>query len=319
MTQFRSYSGEEFFSAQFPKRQFLIDDIIREKDSVIVLGDAKTGKSVLIFQLLCSLTSQHPFLDAYSVHKPCNVSYVQLEGEIEDYHERLMRMVKVLEVDPSRIHYKYSSPVNLASEKEANELCKDIRRYHKTLDVLILDPLYFTFKGSLSDDALVRSLLGNLRIIKDFFSCALILVHHTHKVRWMGDGLKLNEGDDASFGSVFFKAWPDHILLLELDKKSGLRTLTCGTQRSGTILSSKTLRMVQPDPLYYEVSDPVQGGHRSVELLEYLKKSGPQTYQEIQAGLSISSSSFYYSIKPLIIQKLVGKDTSTRPMLYRYL
>lgn len=317
MSDFRSYSGEEFFSATFPKRDFLVENILREKDSVIVVGGPKTGKSILLFQLICSLTSQHPFLDKYEVKRPCTVSYVQLEGEIADYQDRMIRMAQALEVNPANLNYIYSSPLNLTDPLEGNRLCETIGKYHKKLDVLIIDPLYFAFQGSLSDDAIVRRFLGNIRVIKDFLGCAVIIVHHTHKVRFdSGSGLVIDEGDAASFGSVFFHAWPDHILLLTSNSNTGLRSLTCGTQRSGAIVSSETLRLVQPAPLYFEPTATPATALKPIELLDYLKKSGPSTYAEIKAGMGMSSSTFYFTVKPLIIQKLVIKDISGKLTKY---
>jgi len=62
MSNFATYSGEEFFGLTLPKREFLVDGFIREKDTVMLVGDEKAGKSLLAFQLICSLTSGHPFL-----------------------------------------------------------------------------------------------------------------------------------------------------------------------------------------------------------------------------------------------------------------
>lgn len=317
MSDFRSYSGEEFFSATFPKRDFLVENILREKDSVIVVGGPKTGKSILLFQLICSLTSQHPFLDKYEVKKACTVSYLQLEGEISDYQDRMLRMTNTLEINPLNLHYMYSGPINLVDMEKAKRLCETIGKYHKKLDVLIIDPLYFAFLGSLSDDAIVRRFLGSIRIIKDFLGCAVIIVHHTHKVKFdSGSGLVIDEGDAASFGSVFFNAWPDHVLLLTSNNNTGLRSLTCGTQRSGAIISSETLRLVQPNPLYFEPTATPATALKPIELLDYLRKNGSSTYAEIKAGMGMSSSTFYFTVKPLIIQKLVLKDTSGKLTKY---
>ena len=67
MSDFGAYSGRELFEKEFPKRAWLVEGIIKEKDSVILVGDPKAGKSLLAFQLICSMTSQHPFLDHHQV------------------------------------------------------------------------------------------------------------------------------------------------------------------------------------------------------------------------------------------------------------
>ena len=316
MSDFRSYSGEEFYSLVFPDRPFLVDGILKEKDSLLLVGSPKSGKSILIFQLICSLTSQHPFLDKYAVPRPCTVSYVQLEGKLANYHDRLIRMTHSLELNPSFMHYKYSGPINLLDKKQANRLCEEIKQFQPTLDVLIFDPLYFMFPGSLSDDAVVREVLGNLRIIQDFFGCAMIIVHHTHKPRLDTSGALIDEGDSASFGSIFLHAWPDHVMLLNFNKKTGLRTFTCDTQRSGDILTSLNLRLIQPDPLYFEPTEGQSTAMKQTEILDFLRKNGPSTYREILTGMSLSESTFFYSIKPLIVSKVVKKDSSFKPQKY---
>lgn len=319
MSEFRSYSGEEFFSANFPPRVFIIDDLLHERDSVFIVGGEKSGKSILAFQFICSLTSQHPFLDKYVVHRACNVSYIQVEGDISDYQDRMKRMAQAQEIDLKRVHYKFSAPMNLTDTQQVKELIKEIESYHIP-DVIIFDPLYFLLKGSLSDDDIVRQFLGNIRLIKEHFNCAIIIIHHAHKVKTDPHGVIIDEGDNAIFGSVLFKAFVDHLIFLTKNKVTGLRRMTCDTQRSGGIVASKTLKLVEPSPLYFEISESqLNSSIKSIDLLNYLKQAGPQTYKQIQEGMPISSSTFYYSLKPLIIQKLVQKDTSVTPMLYKAL
>ena len=69
MSDFGFYSAEEFFGKKLESREALIDQILHEKDSVIIAGKPKTGKSVLLFQLICSLTSGEPFLDRFEVKR----------------------------------------------------------------------------------------------------------------------------------------------------------------------------------------------------------------------------------------------------------
>ena len=57
MSNFGVYLGKQFFGLKLKKRKFLVENVIREKDSVILVGNEKSGKSLLTFQLICSLTS----------------------------------------------------------------------------------------------------------------------------------------------------------------------------------------------------------------------------------------------------------------------
>jgi len=76
MSDFGFYSGDELFNKKFEEKEYLIDQFLHAKDSVILAGKAKTGKSVLLFQLIASLTSGEPFLGEFKVFKKCKVLYL---------------------------------------------------------------------------------------------------------------------------------------------------------------------------------------------------------------------------------------------------
>ena len=328
MSHFKNYVGSDFLTAEFPKRDWLIENICRKNDSVILVGNEKSGKSLFVFQLLCSLTSCHPFLDIYNVPKPLKVVYIQLEGEIADSQDRMKRMIKTLDINPDNFHLRFSAPLNLEDKGFADGLALDILKNLNPKgkvdgqlvkpDIVIIDPIYFAFTGSLNEDEDVRAFLGNLRTFKDTLDCAVILVHHTHKTRLNYKGNVIEEGDEALFGSKFLKAWADHILLFMFDKKSKLRTLSCDTQRSGDIITACELRLIEPEPLYFEKVDKEQT--KDLIVVDFLKKEefreGLGT-EEIQKKLGLSSSSFYRSIKQPLAQGMVVKS-ETRPLRYSY-
>ena len=240
---FKTYRGDELFGLKLQKRDWIVEGLIRERQSVLFVGNEKSGKSVFMKQLMCSLTSQHPFLDKFKIARPCKVTYVQLEGELEDTQDRLNRMTQALEMNPSLFELMYLEPQHLQSPIEALRFANRFRNA-MVPDVLIIDPIYFAFSGSLSDDEVVRNFLGNLRVIKNKLGCALILVHHTHKDRNTQMGQKIEEDDEATFGSKFLKAWADHIFLFRFDKRNETRLLSCNTQRGGDIEPMVRMKLV---------------------------------------------------------------------------
>ena len=318
MSNFGSYSGSEFLDLKLKKREFLVNKLIREKDSIILVGSEKSGKSLLIKQLICSLTSQHPFLDRYDVARPCKVSYIQLEGELEDTQDRLKRMIKILDFDPALFHIIFSPPLELHRRDSMFELKNLILNKHVP-DVVILDPLYFAFSGSLSDDEVVRKFIGNIRILKEELNCAIILIHHTHKIRYnFKSGSVLDEGDDAIFGSKFLKAYPDHTLMFVYDKKREVRILTCATQRSGDIIKSSMLRLVEPDPLYFEETIEIPTKESVIlGLLSRHEYRDGLTVKQILQGTGLSHTTFYESVKKLIRDGNVEKIDVPRPVIYK--
>jgi hypothetical protein len=271
-----------------------------------------------MLQLICSLTSQQPFLNEYEIAKQCNVTYIQIEGELEDTVDRLKRMTKSLEFNPNLLQLIYTAPLELHRKAVVGDIYNQIISVHKP-DVIIIDPVYFAFSGSLSNDDIVRQFIGNIRILKTALNCAIILVHHTHKIRFNSKtGLPLEEGDDAIFGSKFLKAYPDHTLFFTYNKAKMLRTLSCSTQRSGDIVKECSLRLVEPDPLYFEITteEPTKD-YLVVELLRRAEYKEGLTPSKIMEKLAIKRTTFYASIKKPMRDGVLTKDDTKRPVIYR--
>jgi hypothetical protein len=317
MAKFCSLNGKEFLELKIEPRKWLVEGIIKEKDSVILVGNEKSGKSLFIFQLICSLTSGQPFIDTYAVTKPTKVAYFQLEGELEDSQDRMIRLSHTLELHPDLFHIYFYGPLELQSEERMEAVRETIIKNGKP-DILIIDPVYFAFSGSLNNDDIVRNFIGNIRKLKEQLDCAVILVHHTHKQRWATDGFQIDEGDDAIFGSKFLKAWADHILLFMYDAKKNIRTLSCTTQRSGDIIKKCELTLIEPDPLYFEPLDKNPTSEILISnLLHSEKNRDGMLKDDICMALSIPANTFYASTKKLFSQKVIIKSKS-RPTVYLY-
>ena len=319
-SDFGIYSGNEFLDLELKTRDFLVDNIMREKDSVIVLGNEKAGKTILSFQLAISMTSQQPFVDKFNVSKRCRVCYVQLEGELADSQDRFKRMMEAIEFDPTHFTMLFYPPINLEDDKVADKLAEELEPYEP--DVVIIDPIYFAMVGSLSDDGPVRKFTGNIRRIKDSLDCAVVLVHHTHKIRLKPTGEPIMEGDEAIFGSKFLKAWPDHILMLSHNKTTGIRRLTCGTQRSGDIMETVTLNLHGPIPLYFEEIDAKnidKEKHRTLATMLTSDLYGHgATVEDMEKVLGCSRRTVYIALKHLAKEYKLDK-TKTRPVVYTLL
>ena len=316
---FKTYRGDELFVLKLQKRDWIVEGLIRERQSVLFVGNEKSGKSVFMKQLMCSLTSQHPFLDKFKISRPCKVTYVQLEGELEDTQDRLNRMTQAMEMNPSLFELMYLEPQHLQSPIEALRFANRFRNA-MIPDVLIIDPIYFAFSGSLSDDEVVRNFLGNLRVIKNKLGCALILVHHSHKDRNTLMGQKIEEDDEATFGSKFLKAWADHIFLFRFDKRNETRLLSCRTQRGGDIEPMIRMKLVEPEPLYFQEVEMKATKSMAISvILSESQYAEGLTAKEITDKMEISESAFYSSVKGLLAEGIITKtDKMIRPVKYKF-
>jgi len=311
---FGLYRGDKLMALNLPKREFLMDNFIREKDSIIFVGDEKSGKSICIFQMICSLTSGHPFLDRFSIKKECKVVYIQLEGELEDTIDRLQRMSKVIDFKPDNLLLDYSPALDLQEARKVNPLVERYKDFSP--DIVLIDPAYFAFTGDLSDNKIVRMFTSNMRAFKNKLNCALAIVHHTHRSKKDIKGKSIQEGDEAIFGSKFFKAWADHTLLFTYDKKNNTRRLSCETQRSGDVNESATLKMIQPDPLYF-VEISTMPSRASVVLDAILRYASGATREDIENETSLAKATVYRALTELVTDGRVIKDDSRRPVRYK--
>jgi len=151
----------------------------------------------------------------------------------------------------------------------------------------------------------------------------MIVVHHTHKVKFNQDGEVIFEGDNAVFGSQFLRAYPDHIFMIGVQKNSDIRELKCSTQRSGTIEADIKMKLVQPDPLYFDTLDEVPSGivydKWKEKILIYLKGTSTSSAHagEIKKAIGIPRSSFYTVVAKMIEEKDIFKDGVGRSTMYR--
>lgn len=307
MSDFGFYSADELFKKEFESKEYLIDQILHQKDCVILAGKPKSGKSVLLFQLICALTSGERFLGEFEVKKRCKVLYIQLEGSLNDSQDRFKRMTQQLALNNDNFNILFSPPLMMNSGEEMKKLMDNIALKMPAIDVIIIDPIYFAMSGSLADDEAVRNFTGNLRILQDKFNAAIILAHHFKKAQKDKTGKIMPTGDDDVFGSVFFQAWITHQFLFDMDRVSKVRTLQCNVQRSGKIMERINLRMIEPEPLYFKIIDefPTKG----ICLAEFFRNNpGKEFYgSEIWEAIGMNRKTFYREAKTLQGEGLIDR------------
>jgi len=321
---FRIYSGHELMKKEFPPKEWLIEGLIFKGDSVLLVGDAKSGKSLLIQDAICAMSSGGVFLKKYQCHSPQKICYVQLEGELSDTQSRMKRLSAETELNLDNFFCYYARPMQLQDTNEAWKFIEEVHASCAKPDVIVIDCLYQAFKGSLKDDEVIREFIGNIRLIKAFFGCTIIVLHHMRKPTLDKDTQKIiDSGDDATFGSAFLKAWPDHLLMLKHQKNSDVRKLTCTTQRSGEIEADVDLVLVQPDPLFWRTLDEVPKGivydKAKESVVSYINATANNAARakDIQDKCSIPRTTFYAIEKMLRAEKKIWKEGSGRETVYR--
>ena len=325
MSNFGIFPGADFLTLQLPTREWIIDGILKERDALLWVGQEKSGKTLFSMQaFLCCSTTGHPLIDKYAIPKPRKVTYILLEGDLSESQDRVLRLTKQLDIDPANFTFMFLPRLMLHKEDGQYGLQHIISEVKKRAchEIVVIDPLYRAFCGSLNDDNIVRDVVTNFDKLKDALDCALVIIHHTHKKKFDIRGKIIAEGDEATFGSVWIKAWATHIIMQTYDPTSGLRGFYCNTQRGGDIVKECNLKLIQPDPLYFMEDTTVNQvesnwGIAIVQLLQKEEYKDGLTTEEIQGVLQITKNAFYKSLKQPGVQGFVVK-TGSRPVKYIY-
>lgn len=246
---FGSWTGTELLHADFPNGKPLIENLIYEHDNVLLVGREKANKSTLVLQMMCALSSGEPLFEEFEVPASTNSVYVQAEGKIQNTKSNFENMRKAVPNDPERMRFIYRHALPLDTQPGFDFLLNEITKWGRKVDVVFIDPLYQSMSGDLRDQQDASKMTANLRLLQGSFECTIVLVHHGHRPIRDERREVVDEGDDATFGSFVWKAWPDTVLLMERTKgHKNLRRLSCDTQRMGNVVESVELVLVEPSP-----------------------------------------------------------------------
>lgn len=274
---------------------------------------------------LCCLTTGTPLIDKHIIPRPRKVTYILLEGDLAESQDRVTRLTRQLDIDPTNFVFIFLPRLMLHKEDGQyglQHLVSEIKKMN-CHDVVVIDPLYRAFCGSLNDDNVVRDLVTNFDKLKDALDCALVIIHHTHKKKFDIRGKVITEGDEAMFGSVWIKAWASEIVMLTYDVTTSLRGFYCQTQRGGDIIKECNLKLVQPDPLYFmedTTINPIESnwGIAIVNLLKKPEYKDGLNRNEIAGLLGITLNAFHKSLKQGDVPKFILKNDNQRPVRYYY-
>lgn len=253
-----------------PPKKALIDQILYEKDVICISAKAGVGKSVLLQQLLCCLTTGTPFLDTFEVPKPCNVLYIQTEGDRSETIERLELMQKRVPIDNDRWAHLNLPGFCFNDDEQVDQLIALIKERFPQVEVIELDPLYTTIKGSMNDSEVVTHWIRNVRKLKGIFNASMIISNHVNK-EFYNEGAVVERDPGSIFGSTFWAAFFNHSYRLKIFE--GHHLLEIGKNRSGKAIDKIAMTMLNTNTLMYTLYEPdlTDNGAKIVALLRSSK------------------------------------------------
>lgn len=317
---YKVIKGQDILTLSDESIDPIIEGILYPKDYIMIVAEEKMGKTIIAQQLSCNLTMGQPFLNIFNIPKPMNVWYFITEGKEDDIKDRFIRMKNGVEIDINRLCliptlFRFNTPLG---ENVLEEIVNNNDKIKP--DVLIIDSLYPAIKGSLRDEAVVNDFHFLIRWIQQELNCAVILIHHFSKRVRTPDGKIIERSDKDLFGSAFFAAAVDHVIWLDRwnydkNEKGNDKILKCDTQRSGKIFDSVRIRLLQPDPLYFESVDKhLEEKHRVIEVLKSAKGFIPS--KEITEKARIGRTVLFQILRNLKDDNLLLQEGERKTMKY---
>lgn len=233
----------------------LIENLIYDRDNVMLIGKEKANKSTLALQMVCNLTSGEPLFGQFNVPNAVDCVYLQAEGKRDNTKRNLRNMMKVVPCDPSKAKLLYYPSIQMNKPDGLNRVIAEIDNWRKP-KLIVIDPLYQSMAGKIEEQEASSTMTANIRLLADRYECAILLLHHAHRPRRNDSGEVIDEGDDSVFGSFVWKAFPDTVLLISKVQGHKLhRRLSCGTQRMGNVMPELELTLIEPEPFYLKIRD----------------------------------------------------------------
>lgn len=232
-------------------RNFMIDQIIYEREMMCLSAEKKSGKSIIMQQMAFNLSTGTPFLNHFDVTRKYTVLYIQAEGFLDDSIFRYKCMNRAIQ--PSENLWLWNiRGLGLHDPKSIKEIracCDKVLESSKTgsLDVIIFDPLYKVMcGGDLNEQRYCIEAGNNIDKLMGIYNCTALFAHHeSEKFTWTKDGKQRNHSSRKGLlGSSFWSAYFSQIY--KLYERSGVHYLNATVSRMGVEDESLQLRLVKP-------------------------------------------------------------------------
>ncbi|OQW47934.1 MAG: hypothetical protein A4S09_14145 [Proteobacteria bacterium SG_bin7] len=173
--------GVDELNAFTDESKWLVRDLLLRQGLSILAASPKSTKSFFCLELCVSIAANTDTLGHYKSSEACRVLYFGAEDTEGIIHERLTGLLKAkghTGIDNLGI---LTSPegLRLDTDEGYTSLGKQIELFRPKL--VVLDCLYAISRASENDSGSILSVLEKLRLIRERYRTAVLLVHHTSK------------------------------------------------------------------------------------------------------------------------------------------
>ena len=303
---FRFMTLQEFFDADYPEPEWLVDDLLMAASTSLLVAKPKVGKSTLAANLAYAVAMGAPF--AGRTTKPGPVCVVSLDQEPGNMRKQYMELLAGLTppgtpLPDVRVYAKHELGYHLAPA-----IMAIIRQDRPAL--LIVDTLtkLVDIKDGNSYSEVPRALAPYSQLATET-STHICFLHHAHK--------GVAEGSDVTMGSVGFTGAVGTIMVMKRDLAANIITFEADQRWAAavpetviafdTVTRAVTLRGDRP---------AVQREEAEKRITALLAAYGGITASEIKAQLApLDEMTVGFALKDLIAAARVRQSTD-RPALH---
>jgi len=234
-------SGKDILDHSFPKNEMLIENIIGERESTLICGEAGVGKSNLSLQLGLSLGSPLMNLFLGMKTKPEESTlFIQSENSAEAIQNRMRIMCNgnmALGQGCNNIYFPITDQSSImVTRSYLNDpgfqsfLINSIKETGAKL--IIIDPLISFHNGDENDNSSMRKALDDLSSIQDKTDTSVIVIHH------VGKGYSDGSASYSGRGASAIGDWSCNNFLLKSKRNTNNIEVIC----------QKARNIAKPDP-----------------------------------------------------------------------
>ena len=298
-----SYCGPSLRANSSPP-ETIIENYLWKEDAMMILGSEKAGKSILAQQMFCHIVTGEPFLGHHAIKKRGPVVYIQAEGKRDEFVNRLNNISMSFQrpMDDSQfLHiFKKYCPLNVPIFMKAifEKIDAQAAEWGRPPVAICIDSVYKCMEGDLYENQAIIGFTNAIDELISRYQCAISLIHHDSK-EWRDDKMAaIDRGDKGSYGSVFLRAYVDHIIYLKMQKDKS-RTLTCDTTRSNqTQQEILNLLLIEPKPLVFQIKGDYKASAEVV--LHQLRMNFQRSYDQLEAVTGLSRPTLQQAMHTLI-------------------
>jgi RecA-family ATPase len=230
-------------------RHIISQGLLLPETKMILFGQYDTWKSMLAIDMGFSIASGQKWLG----HKTYQSKVLIIQTEIPKYlfRERVMKYAKGHSNHPINIYFQTDLSLKLNTSYGAAALDRWLTEIDP--DVTLVDPIYRTFSGAISDSTEVNKLIDNLNMLSNRHHTAFVLIGHSGKVIYSQDGSVIDRGADALMGSSYFQDWADTIVEIHPVSSESVR-LSFPKTRNAENIVRPVLATIDRDTLSWSVA-----------------------------------------------------------------